>query len=321
MLHEVSFPSFNGRDQVQGWIYAPAAKPAGIVQLIHGLSEHSRRYLHMIVKLLDAGYIVAADDHVGHGKTAVVSGHWGDWGDRGFHTMTEDEHSLSRLVREQYPNLPLYLIGHSMGSFIARDYMARYGGELSGAVICGTGGAYPELRENIALLQQVVESGQGEEPGLEAAKLVMGGMNARFGEGGKYGIEWICDDPYVQMDSALDPFGGYGKPTTNRAFLYLCQLMDAVTGEAWAEKVPGALPVYNIAGDQDPVGLYGVGVCQVSNWLTDTGHHVRTRLYPGYRHEILQYPDLKNEAEDGILTFLRDCSDDASSQLWRLLQH
>ena len=80
MLHEVSFASFNGRDQVQGWIYVPACKPKGIVQVIHGFGEHSRRYLHMISAFLDAGYIVAADDHVGHGKTAMVNEVWGDWG-------------------------------------------------------------------------------------------------------------------------------------------------------------------------------------------------------------------------------------------------
>lgn len=71
MLHEVNFKSFNERDTVYGWIYVPAAKPKGIVQIIHGFGEHSRRYLHMIVKFIDAGYIVAADDHVGHGKL-----HW-----------------------------------------------------------------------------------------------------------------------------------------------------------------------------------------------------------------------------------------------------
>ena len=73
MLHEVSFHSFNGRDEVQGWVYVPACKPKGIVQVIHGFGEHSRRYFHMIVKFMDAGYIVAADDHVGHGKTAMYN--------------------------------------------------------------------------------------------------------------------------------------------------------------------------------------------------------------------------------------------------------
>lgn len=100
MLHEVSFASYNGRDQVQGWIYVPACKPKGIVQVIHGFGEHSRRYLHMISAFMDAGYIVAADDHVGHGKTAMVNNVWGDWGDKGPHTMMEDEHTLKGIVCE-----------------------------------------------------------------------------------------------------------------------------------------------------------------------------------------------------------------------------
>lgn len=93
MLHEVSFPSYNKRDEVQGWIYVTAARPKGIVQIIHGFGEHSRRYLHMISKFMDA---------------------------------------------EKYPNLPYFLFGHSMGSFIARDYAAKYGDELAGVTICGT---------------------------------------------------------------------------------------------------------------------------------------------------------------------------------------
>ena len=75
MLHEVNFLSYNERDTVCAWIYVPAAKPKGIVQLIHGFGEHSRRYLHMISAFVDAGYIVAADDHVGHGKTAMENNH------------------------------------------------------------------------------------------------------------------------------------------------------------------------------------------------------------------------------------------------------
>ena len=131
MLHEISFKSFNERDEVQGWVYVPACEPKGIIQLIHGFGEHSRRYFHMIVAFMDAGFIVAADDHVGHGKTAIVNnGTWGDWGHKGCHTMMEDEHTLTELVKKMYPGLPYFLFGHSMGSFIVRDYIAKYGAEL-----------------------------------------------------------------------------------------------------------------------------------------------------------------------------------------------
>ncbi len=106
MLHEIRFPSSNDRDQVTGWVYVPACEPEGIVQLIHGFGEHSRRYFHMIVALMDAGFIVAADDHVGHGATAIANGTWGDWGDAGPHTMMEDEKRFKDLVCESTPICP-----------------------------------------------------------------------------------------------------------------------------------------------------------------------------------------------------------------------
>ena len=175
MLHEVSFPSYNERDTVCGWIYVPAARPKGIVQLIHGYGEHSRRYLHMISAFLDAGYIVAADDHVGHGKTAMVNDTWGDWGDKGCHTMMEDEHTLTEMVREKYPNLPYFLFGHSMGSFIARDYAAKYGTELTGVTICGTAGVFQGAAEAEKELKEVVESGHGDEADPSYAESCLAG--------------------------------------------------------------------------------------------------------------------------------------------------
>lgn len=81
-------------------------------------------------------------------------------------------------------------------------------------------------------------------------------------------------------------------------------MMDFITGPEWASKVPVSLPIYNIAGDQDPVGQFGTGVMQVANWLIDSGHDVETMLYPGYRHEIHNYSDLKYEVEDGIICFM-----------------
>ena len=303
MLHEISFPSYNGRDQVQGWIYVPACKPRGIVQLIHGFGEHSRRYFHMIVKYLDAGFIVAADDHVGHGKTAMMNDTWGDWGDKGCHTMMEDEHSLTLLVKEKYPNLPYFLFGHSMGSFIARDYAAKYGDELAGMTICGTAGVFRGAEEAIPALEAIVDAGGGAESDPALLGSLLGWMCERCGEV-TLGNEWICHDPYVQRDHAEDPFDAFTKPISNRSLLYFTQMMTCITGKAWAEKVPKALPIYNIGGDQDPVGEYGKGIYEVSNWLYETGHDVKTKVYPGYRHEIHNYADLKDEVAAGIIAFM-----------------
>jgi len=303
MLHEVSFTSYNERDQVQAWIYVPACKPNGIVQLIHGFGEHSRRYIHMILAFLDAGYIIAADDHVGHGKTAMVNNVWGDWGDKGCHTMMEDEHTLKKIVCEKYPNLPYFLFGHSMGSFITRDFIAKYGNELNGATICGTTGIFRGAKEVKEKLKEIIDAGHGEESDPNVVGSLMGWMCERCGEV-QIGNEWICHDPYVQKDHAQDPFDAFTRPTSNRSIYDFIQMMLTIEGTQWAKKVPKKLPIYNIAGDQDPVGEYGLGVCQVSNWLVETGHHVTTKLYSGYRHEIHNYAEIKNEVEAGIIEFM-----------------
>ena len=307
MLHEISFRSTNGRDSVQAWIYVPAAKPQGVIQLVHGFGEHSRRYLHMIVKFMEAGFIVAADDHVGHGKTALVNNCWGDWGDKGPHTMMEDEHVFMTGVKQMFPDLPYFMFGHSMGSFIARDFMAKYGDELDGVTLCGTAGEFPGLDDSIAYLKNLVDEGKGMESDPEAGNVVMGWMFGRCDEEIKLGNEWICHDEYVQKDHAEDPFDAFTRPTSNRSFLDFCYMMQDITGPEWASKVPSDLPVYNIGGDQDPVGQYGEGVYKVSNWLIDNGNDVVTELYSGYRHEIHNYAELKDEVEDGILEFFEEC--------------
>ena len=307
MLHEVKFTSFNERDTVFGWIYVPACEPLGIIQLIHGFGEHSRRYLHMITSFMEEGYIVAADDHVGHGKTALENDSWGNWGDRGFETMVEDEKKLHDLVVEKYPDLPYFMFGHSMGSFITRQYMARYGSDLTAACICGTTGVWPNLDNNIAIVQKLVDEGKGDESDPTLGETFMGWMFARCDEGVKLGNEWICDDPWVQKDHAEDPFDAFTKPTSNRAWLYFLQMMQDITGPQWAAKVPKDLPVYNIAGDQDPVGQYGTGVYQTANWLVDNGNEVNTKLYSSFRHEIHNYSELKETVEQGIILFFDSC--------------
>ena len=306
MLHEIKFSSFNERDTVYGWIYVPACEPEGIIQLIHGFGEHSRRYLHMITTFMEAGYIVAADDHVGHGKTAVENDAWGDWGDKGYTVMVEDEKRLHDLVAEMFPDIPYFMFGHSMGSFITRMYMSRYGEDLDGAVICGTAGVWAGDPASVKLVEKAAaEDPTGADPTLGGA--MMGWMFSRIEEGVTLGNEWICHDPYVQKDHAADPFDAFTKPTSNRSWLYFQQMMEDITGPEWAAKVPTDLPILNIAGDEDPVGSFGQGVYQVSNWLIDSGHKVKTHLYSGYRHEIHNYADLKDIVEMDILDFLDSC--------------
>ena len=255
---------------------------------------------------MEAGYIVAADDHVGHGKTALENDKWGDWGGKGYTVMVEDEKRLHDIVKDMFPDVPYFMFGHSMGSFITRMYMSRYGEDLDGAVICGTAGVWSGDPASIELVKKAAETDpEGSDPTLGGA--MMGWMFSRIEEGVTLGNEWICHDPYVQKDHAADPFDAFTKPVSNRSWLYFQQMMEDITGPEWAKKVPTDLPIFNIAGDQDPVGSFGTGVYQVSNWLIDSGHNVKTHLYSGYRHEIHNYADLKDVVEMDIIDFLDSC--------------
>jgi alpha-beta hydrolase superfamily lysophospholipase len=302
-LKELNFPSFNGRDTIKAWVYTPIRKPRAIVQVVHGLGEHSRRYLHLILRLNEAGFVVCADDHVGHGKTAADSNTWGDYGSKGFITTTEDEKSLQKLAVESYPGLPLVMFGHSWGSMIARSFAAHYGSLLKGLVICGTCGIMDNIAPVAAELKTLIDAGKGSERDPQFLGRMFAGWTSRY-ENPQSPNDWISADPDVVADHAADPFNNLYDAPTNQANYDLADLVSFITGPQWAEKVPKALPVYNIAGDQDPVGNYGEGVYAVSNWLANTGHKVKTVLYSGYRHEIHNDRDIREQVVDGIIEFI-----------------
>ena len=297
MLHEVSFASYNGRDQVQGWIYVPACKPKGIVQVIHGFGEHSRRYLHMISAFMDAGYIVAADDHVGHGKTAMVNNVWGDWGDKGPHTMMEDEHTLKGIVCEKYPDLPYFLFGHSMGSFIARNYLCRYGSGIGGAVIVGTGMQSAGLifaSKAMAGIQKLFCGSKHVSHFID--KAAFGGYNKRI-DSPRTSSDWLSRntenvDRYIEDELC-------GFTFTVNGFQTLFELIRRLQKQENLEKVPQNLPILMVSGAEDPVGDYGKGVHKACDSLKRAGvKNITVKLYENDRHELLNEDDAEVAMED-----------------------
>jgi alpha-beta hydrolase superfamily lysophospholipase len=243
---------------------------------------------------------------VGHGKTAADSDTWGEFGDKGFITTREDEKTLHDLAARSWPGLPFILFGHSWGSMIVRDYAAAYGGHLAGLVICGTSGqglvaALEPVKQEIKAL---IDAGRGDEADPQYVGRIFGGMTERY-ENPQTPNDWISADPDVVADHGADPFNNSHRPPTLAALYALADLAGSITGPQWAERLPRELPIYNIAGDQDPVGDYGEGVYAVSNWLADTGHRrVTTKLYSGHRHEIHNDRDIREEVEEGIIAFI-----------------
>ena len=307
-LYEVPFTSTNGRDEIQAWIYTPATtRPRGIVQLIHGLGEHSRRYLHLIAALLEHGYVVAADDHAGHGATAMRSGIWQDAGEHGEQVVVEDEQRLREIVAERFPELPYILFGHSWGSMIARALSAAHPEGLAAAVYCGPVAHMLGLEDPAT--QQAIDAAIAERGGeaLDVdglSALMFTGANDRH-EDGVPATAWVALDEGVVADHAVDPFNNFGAPMTLRFAKSFCELYRRCNGPAWARSVPRDLPVLIIAGDQDPVANYGEGAYALANDLCSAGlRDVRTRVWTGVRHEIHNEPTTRAEVEAEILAFV-----------------
>ncbi|KEY61950.1 alpha/beta fold hydrolase [Lactococcus cremoris] len=304
-IHEVEFKSFNEIETVKGWIYTPIREPIGVVQIVHGYGEHSRRYLHMILTLNEAGFVVAADDHVGHGKTAYDSDNWSNWGDKGYMTMAEDEQKLRELIKEDYGDLPYFMFGHSMGSMIARLYATEYGEELDGLILCGTSEIFPEMENIVSELKAEIDAGNGEQVDPDYQNRMFEWMTERI-ENPNTPNDWTSKDPDIVADHANDPFNNFTSVPNIQSLYQLAQMIQQILGTEWSEKVPTDIPTYNIAGDEDPVGRYGEGVYAVSNWLLETGHQVKTKLYSGYRHEIHNHREIRDEVVAGIIDFITE---------------
>ena len=299
MLHEVSFKSFNERDTVYGWVYVPAAKPKGIVQLVHGFGEHSRRYFHMIVRYLEAGYIVAADDHVGHGKTAMENDSWGNWGEKGPHTMMEDEHKLKELVQEMYPGIPYFMFGHSMGSMAVRSFTKRYDYTIDGLIVCGSPSENPAAGAG-KLLASAFSAVCGKKARPKFIQsIAFGAFNKPFRHE-KSANAWICSDPEIVAKYDRDPYCNF--QFTANGFHNLFSLMqDAYSKKDWKLDKP-SLPVLFISGENDPCLVNRHKFGEAISRIKEVGYtNVSSILYPGMRHEILNEKGKERVWEDVLL--------------------
>jgi alpha-beta hydrolase superfamily lysophospholipase len=292
-------------------MYAPVGKPRAIVQLVHGLGEHSRRYLHLTSTLLDAGFVVVAGDHAGHGRTAMQQGTWGDAGDDAARVVVADEMTLQAKARDALPALPYLVFGHSWGSMIARAMASESQARLAGLALCGIASQIHGI-EAVLDRAELARLAAGPDAAQAVPDAFMGQLFGEFLE--RYGdgagpTAWVALDPDVVADHGRDVFNNFGAPLSARFLQGFIDLYDRVNAEAWYGSVPADLPVLILAGDQDPVTNYGEGAYHVANRLVRSGHRdVRTRVFPGVRHEVHNEPATRAETEREIVEFAQRVS-------------
>ncbi len=274
-------------------------EPRAVLVIAHGMSEHSGRYDHFARFLAENGYAVYMNDHPGHGRSAQVKGHFAD--KDGWEHTVSDLKALAGQAAEERPGLPLFLMGHSMGSFLARSYIVRYGDELAGCVLCGTMGKNPAVPAGLALAAAQCRLLGPRSRGNTLDKLASTGYNKRI-ERPVNGSAWLSRDDEVCRRFQADPLCCF--PFTAGGYRDLFTGLREISAPQWAGRVPKELPVLLIAGEEDPVGNYGQGPQQVAGALRVAGvRRVELKLYPGMRHEVLNELG-KEEAYEDVLRWL-----------------
>lgn len=282
-MEDIFYPSHDGKTKIHAVIWRPEGKARGVVQLIHGMQEYGARYAPFAEYLVSLGYIVCADDHLGHGQSVNSDDDLGYFAKKdAVEVIIADLRSLYKIVKEEQPDIPFYILGHSMGSFFCRAYIARYGSDYDGAIIMGSGFKGRALL-NFALffvrLDALFRGWRHRSKTIE--KLAFGSYGKKFSS--KLG--WLSKDENNVKAYVSDPLCGV--PFTNNAYLGLFSVIKLACAKKTILSTPDSLPIFIVSGDDDPVGDYAKGVNKLYNKLKKAKKNVKIKLYMGYRHEIL----------------------------------
>lgn len=287
---------------VRTWV--PDGEARAVVQMTHGMAEHSGRYERFAQALTDAGYAAWMHDHRGHGETSSAPAERGYFADdHGWDTAVEDIHTVSVAAQQAHPGLPLFYFGHSMGSLLGRDYVTRYGQDLSGAVFSGTA-AHPGLLGKVGRAVATVES---RIRGRRATSTLMNAMT--FGSYNRdftptdTDFDWLSRDPAEVRAYVEDP--RCGEVFTAGFFADLLGGVNRL--QELAARVPHDLPLLVVSGDRDPVGGKGGGGVRDAAEAFRAGgvEDVTLELFPGARHELLNEIN-RDEVTDLVIGWLDD---------------
>lgn len=271
----------------QSWLPENPENIKGIFQIVHGMAEHTDRYEDFAKFLTTIGFAVYASDHVGHGRSIKSDDDLGYFGEEnGWKAFINDAHSVTLRAKKEFPGVPVVLFGHSMGSFVARCYISQYADDIDAAIICGTSGPNPAAGMGIFLANTVAKIKGSKHRSKLINSVAFGTYNKRSAQKDDNGFGWLSTDREVVKKYNNDPLCGY--LFTAKGFTDLFNVLDNASKKECFEKTPKNLPIYLIAGKEDPVGSYGPGVEKVYNEYIRTGHKkVTIKLYDRMRHEIL----------------------------------
>ena len=283
-LEKIPFTSVAGQPLTL-YLWQTDAPCRGVIQLVHGMAEHIARYDRLARALCAAGYTVAGHSHLGHGEDARED-ELGFFGRKdGWDHLVEDVHAAHEMLLKRFPGQRFAILGHSMGSFVTREYLLRYGGDLTAAVICGTGwfpGPLCSVARAAAALCGVF--GGWQKPAPLVDRLMSKDNNKAFAPA-RTPFDWLSRDT-AEVDKYMADLR-CGFLFTARGYDDMFTGLKNLSRLHRLAALPGNLPVLFISGDADPIGTQGKGVNTVAQQFRDAGvRDVTVRLYPGARHEL-----------------------------------
>jgi alpha-beta hydrolase superfamily lysophospholipase len=274
--------------------------PKAVIQLAHGAAEHALRYERFARFLNQAGYGVYANDHRGHCNTAASLDRSGIAGPDGWNGMAGDLKLISDCIRSEYPDLPFFFFGHSMGSFLGQRYIQLWGAGLAGVVLSGTTGSLGDVDATISVLEQIIQV-QGRDAPSEAFGQMFAGFNAAF-EPVRTGFEWLSRDETEVRKYVDDPWCGF--PFSNGLVLDMFKGAADIWSQESEACIPKDLPVLMVSGALDPVGANTTAVDLLASRYQAQGiRDLTVKYYPDARHELLNETN-RDEVHEDILAWL-----------------
>ncbi|OPZ90213.1 MAG: Phospholipase YtpA [Firmicutes bacterium ADurb.Bin419] len=297
-----TFKSYDGEDIFVYKCSPEDLNSKGVVQIIHGLSEHAGRYLEFAKALTSAGYIVYAHDQRGHGRTSKDQDRLVHIDDGGWKLMMNDCNLLTETIKRDHPYIPVFIFGHSMGSFILRNILQDTAPKVDGVILSGTG-LYEKILVNAGILiaKTLVKRKGGKKRSYYINRVTFLAFNSYVPEPKTF-FDWLSRDEKVIESVLNDPL--YRIHCSNNLFLEMFNGLRAIQNQKCISKIPKDLPILLISGDKDPVGHWGRDIPELSKQYKSFGiKKVQHKLYPGARHELINETN-KDEVIHDIINWL-----------------
>lgn len=300
----ITFPSSDGKNTINAELFVPSEQEIrAVVQISHGMIDFVGRYEGLAEALTATGIAVAGNDHIGHGGSVSTPDDFGFFASKnGYSYVIDDLKKMNDIIREEFPGVPVILLGHSMGSFLARLYAEKYSDSIDAVIIHGTSGPNPALPFGKVLIR-LIKFFKGERARSSFVRsLAEGGYNKSFDKSEGEGA-WLTRDGAMVAGRPSDPRTNFIFTVSGYADLF--EMLGAINTKAWFESFPKNLPALVISGECDPVGNFGKGVRYVYDNLKKYGADVDLKLYEGARHELFNETN-KDEVFSDLVAWIEE---------------